>query len=143
MLARFSSRRNVSFNEKFVFFRSCTSSSENSKNGQSFAANFVIVYTEVLETSEQSRWQIAAINYPKRVTRGAHFHAEAHISTQPPSSVKDPRLPGPYEDQERRGSIVPAPGQGPPSRVRQRGLPRLERFRNYSEPSSESQLAFS
>src|SRR5271155_1637801 len=62
---------------------------------------------------------------PQRVSRGAHFHAEAHISTQPPSPFQDPRLSCPHENQERGRGIVPPSRQGSPSRLGERGLPRL------------------
>src|ERR1700733_11224282 len=56
---------------------------------------------------------------------GAQFHAEAHISTQPPPSFEGSRLPHSYENQERSCCSFPPPRQGPQARLRKRRLPRL------------------
>jgi len=56
---------------------------------------------------------------------GAHFHAQAHISAQPPQAGQDTRLPGPHEDQERSRRAQPPPRAGPQARIGQRWLPRL------------------
>ena len=56
---------------------------------------------------------------------GAHFHAQAHISTQPPPPCKDTRLQGAHEDQGRRCRVEPPPCHWPQARCSQRRLPRL------------------
>ena len=56
---------------------------------------------------------------------GAHFHAQAHISTQPPQTREDSRFPRAYEDQERRSRVEPPPGHWPQACGCQRRLPRL------------------
>jgi hypothetical protein len=56
---------------------------------------------------------------------GAHFDAQAHISTQPPSPREEARIQGAYEDQERGRCVEPAPRGGPQARICQRWLSRL------------------
>ena len=56
---------------------------------------------------------------------GAHFHAQAHISTQPPQTREDARFPRADEDQERRSRIEPPSRDWPQTCVGQRRLPRL------------------
>jgi len=56
---------------------------------------------------------------------GAHFHAQAHISTQSPQARENPWFPRPHEDQERRRRPQPPPRHRPQARGRQRRLPRL------------------
>src|ERR1035437_4588892 len=56
---------------------------------------------------------------------GAHFHAQAHISTQPPPPCENARVPGAHEDQGRRCRVEPPPCNRPQARISQRRLPRL------------------
>ncbi len=56
---------------------------------------------------------------------GAHFHAQAHISTQSPQTREDARFPGTDEDQERGSRVEPPACQGTAQDRRQRRLPRL------------------
>src|ERR1700679_2174293 len=56
---------------------------------------------------------------------GAHFDAQAHISTEPSSPSKNARLPRAHEDQERRRRSEPPPCRRPQARRRKRRLPRL------------------
>ncbi len=60
-----------------------------------------------------------------RQETGAHFNAQAHISTQPASSLKNAWLPLTNEDQGRRSGAEPSPCHGPQARLRQRWLSRL------------------
>ena len=56
--------------------------------------------------SDKVQLEIAAIAKKIRqdvsCPRGVQFHAEAYLSTQPSSSLEDPRLSEPHEDQGRR-----------------------------------------
>jgi len=56
---------------------------------------------------------------------GAHFHAQAHISTQPPPPREDSRIPGAHEDQVGRSCHQPPSRSRTQARRGQRGLPRL------------------
>ena len=56
---------------------------------------------------------------------GAHFYAQAHISTQPPPPCENTRVPGAHEDQGRRCRVEPPPCHWPQARCSQRRLPRL------------------
>ena len=70
---------------------------------------------------------------------GAQFHAEAHISTESPQPLEDPRVSQPHEDQERSSRIVTSPRPGPQARLSERRLPRLVsslEFGNLARPES-------
>jgi len=56
---------------------------------------------------------------------GAHFHAQAHISTQPPPPREEARLPRPHENQERSCRVEPSPRRWPQACIRQRRASRL------------------
>ena len=56
---------------------------------------------------------------------GAHFDAQAHISTQPPSPREDARFSSPHEVQERSRGTEPPPRGRPQTRLSQRRSPRL------------------
>jgi hypothetical protein len=56
---------------------------------------------------------------------GAHFHAQAHISTESPQTRENPWLPRSHEDQGWRSRAQPPSRHGPQARVGQRWLPRL------------------
>jgi hypothetical protein len=49
--------------------------------------------------------------------RGAHFHAQAHISTQSPQTREDARISRADEDQERRSRVEPPSRHWPQARV--------------------------
>jgi hypothetical protein len=76
---------------------------------------------------------------------GAQFHAEAHISAQPPPPFEGSRLPHSYENKERSRRSFSPPRQGPQARLGQRRLPRLVRpsplfhplFHPWTIPSSK------
>jgi ribonuclease P protein component len=65
---------------------------------------------------------------PIQKFRSHRFHAETHISTQPPQPLQDARLSQPHENQERGRGPVTAARQGPQACFRKRGVSRL-RFR--------------
>ena len=46
------------------------------------------------------------------------FHAETHIPAEPSPPLEDARFSYSYEDQERTGSHLPAPGKGPQASFR-------------------------
>ena len=56
---------------------------------------------------------------------GAHFYAQAHISTQPPSPLEDARLSLTYEDQVGRSRAEPSSCRRPQARLSQRWFSRL------------------
>jgi len=56
---------------------------------------------------------------------GAHFYAQAHISTQPAPSLKDAWLPLTHEDQIGCSCAQPPPRHRPEACLRQRRLSRL------------------
>jgi ribonuclease P protein component len=60
-----------------------------------------------------------------QIEPGAHSNAQAHISTQPASSLESAWLPLTHEDQIRCGRIEPPPCRGPQARLSQRRISRL------------------
>jgi len=60
-----------------------------------------------------------------REDRGAHFHAQAHISTQSPQTREDAWISRADEDQERRSRVEPPSRHWPQACVGERWLPRL------------------
>jgi ribonuclease P protein component len=60
-----------------------------------------------------------------REETGAHFYAQAHISTQSASSLESAWLPFTHEDQVRRGRAEPASRSGPQACLSERRIPRL------------------
>jgi ribonuclease P protein component len=60
-----------------------------------------------------------------RQETGAHFYAQAHISTQPASSLESAWLPFTHEDEIRRGRAEQASRRGPQARLSKRRIPRL------------------
>src|SRR5262249_7609685 len=56
---------------------------------------------------------------------GAHFHAEAHISTESPPPLEDPRVSQPHENEERSCSSFAPSCQGPQARFCECRIPRL------------------
>jgi len=63
---------------------------------------------------------------PIQKFRSYRFHAETHISTQPPQPFEDARFSQPHEDEERRCGLVAAAREGPQTSFRERGIPRLD-----------------
>jgi len=63
-----------------------------------------------------------------QVETGAHLHAQAHISTQPPQPCQDSRLSRADEDQERRSRFEPPPCGRAQACLSQSRLSRLSRF---------------
>jgi hypothetical protein len=66
-----------------------------------------------------------------RQETGAHFYAQAHISTQPASPLKDARLSLTYEDQVGSCRAEPSPCSRPQARLSQRRLSRLSHSRRF------------
>jgi ribonuclease P protein component len=66
----------------------------------------------------------------KRVI-GAHFYAQAHISTQPSPSRQDARLSFAHEDKIRGSGVEPSPRGRPQARLRQRWISRLSLSRRF------------
>ena len=60
-----------------------------------------------------------------RQETGAHFHAQAHISTQPASPLENAWLPLADEDQVRSSRAEPPPRCGAQARFRKCWIPRL------------------
>ena len=65
---------------------------------------------------------------------GAHFHAEAHISTKPTQTREDPWISCADEDQERRSRFEPSPRHWPQACFCKRWLPRLSGGRMLVSP---------
>ena len=63
---------------------------------------------------------------------GAHFHAQAHISTKSTQAREDSRFPRTDEDQGGRSGAEQAPRHRPQTRGSQRRLPRLSGWISYS-----------
>jgi hypothetical protein len=63
--------------------------------------------------------------------RSALFYAQAHISTQPASPLKDAWLSLTYEDQVGSSRAEPSSCRWPQARLSQRRLPRLSRSRRF------------
>lgn len=71
---------------------------------------------------------------------GAHFHAQAHISTQPPPPRQDSRISCAHEDQERGRGAEPPPRRGPQAGFSQRRTPRLGKLRPQSSRPERAEL---
>jgi hypothetical protein len=77
-----------------------------------------------------------------RQETGAHFYAQAHISTQPASPFEDARLSLTYEDQIGSRRAEPSPCRGPQARLSQRRLSRLSGSPIELERSVAAKVAF-
>ena len=73
--------------------------------------------SDILNTCRQGR--------DFRQETGAHFHAQAHISTQPASPLENAWLPLADEDQIGSSRAEPSACGGPQARFRQRWISRL------------------
>jgi ribonuclease P protein component len=69
------------------------------------------------------------------------FHAEAHISTQPPPPFQDARVSHPYEDEERSGRSFAPPRQGTQARLRKCRIPRLVSCRPPNDETRQVSLS--
>src|SRR5262249_50883968 len=61
----------------------------------------------------------------QNLSRSLGLNAQTHVPAQPASPIQDARFSHSYEDQERKGRIVPPPRQGAEARFREARLPRI------------------
>ncbi len=73
---------------------------------------------------------------------GAHYHAQAHISTQSPPPREDARVSRAHEDQERRSRVEPPPRYRPQACGCKRRLPRLALLCFLFQPECVASIPF-
>jgi hypothetical protein len=125
ILAQSSGRDDMVYRGILSKVMSCTTRSEKAVKRRLFGRQRSIRYNQSLFGSGIFKC-LPDIIFHKN--SGAQFHAEAHISTQPPSPLQSSRLSHSNEDQERSRRIVPAAREGPQACVGECRPPRLVHF---------------